>query len=81
MKTVHDLIPLTQIATGATGKVAQVVGSPGAVHRLEEMGLRDGAAVEVVKSGTPCIVRINGQKLCFRDGEALGILVRLGIGA
>ncbi len=77
----HDLIPLTQIATGATGKVAQVVGTPSAVHRLEEMGLRDGVAVEIVKSGTPCIVRINGQKLCFRGGEALGILVRLGIGA
>ncbi|MCH7729427.1 MAG: FeoA domain-containing protein, partial [Planctomycetes bacterium] len=50
----HDLIPLTQIATGAKGKVAQVVGTPSAVHRLEEMGLRDGVAVEIVKSGTPC---------------------------
>lgn len=74
----HDLIPLAQITSGAVAQVAQLVGSADVVHRLREMGLRDGVKVEIVQAGRPCIVRINGNKLCFRDGEALGVLVRVG---
>jgi Fe2+ transport system protein FeoA len=40
------------------------------------MGLRDGVRIEIVQSGSPCILRVNGQRLCFRNCDAMGVLVR-----
>jgi ferrous iron transport protein A len=72
----HELIPLTLLAPGEQASIGQVIGQPEAVHRLEELGLRDGATVEMVQSGSPCIVRLDGQKLCFRADELLRVMVR-----
>jgi Fe2+ transport system protein FeoA len=75
---VHDLIPLSLLAPGQVAHVSQVSGCPEEVHRLEELGLRGGAAIEMVQRGSPCIVRLAGQKLCFRADELLHVLVRRG---
>jgi Fe2+ transport system protein FeoA len=71
-----EAIPLEYLLPGQQGIVEEVVGSPDAIGRLGELGLRTGQPVEIVQAGSPCIVRVNGQKLCFREGEALGVLVR-----
>lgn len=70
-----QLLPLSLLHSGATGIVRQVFGAADHVHRLEEMGLRDGVHVEVVQSGQPCIIRISGHKLCFRDDDATRVMV------
>jgi Fe2+ transport system protein FeoA len=75
---VHDLIPLNLLAPGQSAHVGQVTGRRDDIHRLEELGLRRGAAVEMVQTGSPCIIRLAGQKLCFRADEMLHVLVRLG---
>jgi ferrous iron transport protein A len=74
---VYDLIPLNMAPAGRTAEVAQLMGLAGDVHRLEELGLRQGAMLEIVQAGTPCIIRLAGHKLCFRDGEAFRVLVRM----
>ena len=74
----YDLIPLNLLATGQTANIDRVTGQPDQVHRLEELGLRGGATIEMVQSGSPCIVRLAGQKLCVRADELLSILVRRG---
>ena len=74
----HDLIPLSLLAPGQSAHVGCVSGKPEAVHRLEELGLRGGAAVEMVQCGSPCIIRLAGQKLCLRADELLNVLVRRG---
>jgi Fe2+ transport system protein FeoA len=71
----HDLIPLSQLPVGRKAAVGAVLGLPDAVHRLEELGLRAGTTVEMVQSGSPCIVRLAGNKLCFRADELLSVLV------
>jgi len=71
----HDLIPLSQLAVGRKAAVGAVLGLPDAVHRLEELGLRQGAVVEMIQGGSPCIVRLSGNKLCFRADELLSVLV------
>lgn len=71
----HDLIPLSQLPSGRRGSVGAVLGLPDAVHRLKELGLREGTSVEMVQSGIPCIVRLGGNKLCFRADELLSVLV------
>lgn len=71
----HDLLPLSALAAGQVAEVRQVVGRPEQVQRLEELGVRDGVMLEMVRAGTPCIVRVGASKLCFRDGELLSVLV------
>jgi Fe2+ transport system protein FeoA len=63
---------------GQHASIGEIVGQPEAVHRLEELGLRGGVMVEMVQSGSPCIVRLAGQKLCFRSDELLRVMVRCG---
>ena len=70
-----DMIPLRFLPPGQMGQVGQVLGNPRHVHRLHELGLRQGSTVEMVQSGTPCIIRMSGNKLCFRDNGDLNVLV------
>ncbi|MCI0332566.1 MAG: FeoA domain-containing protein [Planctomycetes bacterium] len=70
-----ETIPITQLRRGEVADISQVVGSAEQVRRLEELGLRAGARLEVVRGGSPCIVRVGGAKLCFRHDELLHVLV------
>ena len=74
--TTMELIPLNRLGPGQGGQIDQLMGRPELVQRLEELGLRGGRQVEMVQSGSPCIVRLDGQKICFRGGELLNVLVR-----
>ena len=80
MRAVYELIPLSNLRPGESGLVEQVLGLPEQVHRLQELGVRGGATVEMVQPGSPCIVQLAGHKLCFRAGELLSVLVRPGAG-
>lgn len=68
-------IPLMLLAAGQTARIDQLLGLPDQVHRLEELGLRTGAVVEMLQPGAPCIVRLAGHRLCFRADELTQILV------
>ena len=70
-----ELIPLNHLRAGETARVGHLCGRPESVQRLEELGLRGGALIEMVQSGIPCIVRLAGHKLCFRASEASEVLV------
>jgi len=76
---VHEFIPLNLLAPGQQAEVAQIIGQSDEVHRLHELGLRGGAAVEMIQSGSPCIIRLAGQKLCLRADELVSVLVRPGV--
>lgn len=71
----HPLIPLKLLPPGRHACIGQLVGKADEVHRLEELGLRAGVTVEMVQSGSPCIIRLNGHKLCFRNSDVLHVLV------
>jgi Fe2+ transport system protein FeoA len=70
-----NIIPMHCLAYGEVGRVEELVGSTEDVRRLEEMGVRRGQAVEMLQPGSPCIVRLGGSRLCFRQTEGLGVLV------
>jgi Fe2+ transport system protein FeoA len=74
----HDLLPLHLLPAGSLARIDQLLGGADEVQRLEELGMRVGTPVEMIQSGSPCIVRLDGTKLCFRDNEAFQVLVRLG---
>lgn len=74
----HDLVPLQLLPCGSFGWIEQLMGRAEEVHRLEELGIRKGSRVEMVQSGSPCIVKLDGGKFCFRDADVAHVLVRLG---
>jgi Fe2+ transport system protein FeoA len=74
----HDLLPLHLLPPGSRALIGQLVGRADEIHRLEELGIRVGTTVEMVQAGSPCIIRLDGSKLCFRDNEAFRVLVRPG---
>ena len=71
----HTWIPLSSLRAGEVAEVRQVVGQADQVRRLEELGLRDGATLEIVRAGSPSIVRLGGSTLCLRNGDVVSVLV------
>ena len=68
-------IPLSDLPTGQPALISRVSGRPDHVHRLEEFGLRGGTRIEIFRPGNPCIIRMAGNKVCFRADEVLRVLV------
>lgn len=72
-----ELVPLSALRHGQVAEIGQLLGSTEQVRRLEELGLRCGARLEMLRRGTPCIIRVEGNKLCFRDDASLRVFVRI----
>lgn len=71
-------VPLHCLFAGQSARISEVCGAPEDVRRLAELGLRQGATVEMLQPGSPCIVRLGGQKLCFRADDVMKVLVQPG---
>jgi Fe2+ transport system protein FeoA len=71
-----DLLPLELLDRGETAEVADIAGEPGWRCRMEELGLRVGSRVRVVQPGSPCLLQVNGCRLCLRGACLMQILVR-----
>jgi Fe2+ transport system protein FeoA len=69
------IVPLELLPAGRCARIAQVLGHPDHVHRLEEFGLRGGTEIEMFRQGNPCILRLAGNKICLRSDELLSVLV------
>jgi ferrous iron transport protein A len=67
--------PIHYLACGEKGRVEQLVGKTDDVRRLEEMGMRRGQEVQMLRPGSPCIVRLGTSRICFREADGLGVLV------
>ncbi|GAA4439799.1 MULTISPECIES: FeoA family protein [Bremerella] len=68
-------IPLSMVQSGAVVRISQIVGGCDDVKRMAELGLQSGTEVEMLQSGSPCILRVGQSKLCFRQSDILNILV------
>lgn len=71
-----QLFPLQDLRPGQTALIDRLEGKPEVVQRLQEVGLRCGSQVEMVRGGRPCIVRLGGSRLCYRDCDVTRVLVR-----
>ena len=72
----NKVIPLDLLKAGQSAEVSRVVGPADHVHRLEELGLRCGATIQMFRPGNPCIVRMAGNKVCLRADNGLKVLVK-----
>jgi len=72
----HDLLPLDMLRPGEWADVADVGGDQAWVCRMAELGLQPGCRVQMLRDGTPCLLRVAGCKLCLRSNDSAQILVR-----
>ena len=73
-------VTLNNMAIGQAGTIAALTGSDAVCHRLLEMGITPGAAVEVARyapMGDPMDIKIRGYHLSLRRREAETIQVHL----
>jgi ferrous iron transport protein A len=76
ISVLQPLIPLHFLGQGQSAEIGQLMGEPELVHRLEELGLRQGQLVRMIRPGVPCIIQVQGNRYCFRGTETYGVLVR-----
>jgi len=74
---VTQVVPLEMLQSGERGLIRDLDGRDEFVHRLEEMGLRQGTIVEMLRPGTPCILGVNHHRLSFRPEDSTTILVEV----
>jgi ferrous iron transport protein A len=60
---------------GRRAQIAEIVGGEEQVQRIKELGLQPGVTLEMIRPGSPCIVRMQGHTLCIRGNELLNVLV------
>jgi ferrous iron transport protein A len=72
----QNLVPVELLYQGQWADVAEVTGEPVWVGRLAELGVRIGCRVQVVQSGSPCLLQVGGSRLSFRSDLAMQVLVR-----
>ena len=72
------IVPLEALRTDEGGRICHIDGELELVHRLQEMGVREGARVRMIRCGSPCIVHVNDHRLSLRADGAVTILVELG---
>lgn len=71
------MLPLQFLNDGESATIEVVEGEASLVTRLNEMGLREGTEVHMIRTGEPCIVAVGNHRLTFRGGEAAHVFVNL----
>ncbi len=72
----HDILPLELLCPGEWADVAEVTGEPHWVGRMAELGVRTGSRVQVLRPGSPCLLKVGGARLSLRGEQAMQILVK-----
>lgn len=71
-----EYIPLGSCAPGDAVRVQQMGSESAFANRLRAMGIHDGVELDVVRTGTTMIVRLNhGSRLCLRGDDVTKIWV------
>jgi ferrous iron transport protein A len=73
------IVPLSHLQAGERGQIGAILGNVDMVHRLREIGLFAGAQVQMIRPGSPCIIRLHGQRLGFRMDDIAHVMVHIGV--
>lgn len=70
-----QVLPLSYLKRFEVARVVELFGDECCVHRLEEIGIREGALVCMLNPGTPCIIGMEGRRISLRVDCDTEILV------
>jgi len=71
---------LDRIPRGERVRVATVLGDDAIARRLDDLGLREGVEVEVLRQaplGDPTVFELHGYQLCLRRSESCRVEVEV----
>jgi Fe2+ transport system protein FeoA len=63
--------------SGESGTIVDLDGNPDVITRIREMGIREGAQIEMVQSGEPCIIAVGNQRLSLRVDQTTLVYVEI----
>lgn len=75
-----ERIPLTDMETGETGMVAEILGGGGVHNRLRALGVRPGVKLTKVSAAFargPVVVQVGGTQASFGFGVSYKIVVEV----
>ena len=70
-----SILPLEQMKINQVADVVEVLGATAEIQRLSEMGLHHGTRIRMLKSGTPCLLALDGKRLSIRLSPDVDIYV------
>ena len=70
-------VPLELMQSGESGTIVDLDGNPDVITRIREMGIREGAQIEMVQSGEPCIIAVGNQRLSLRVDQTTLVYVEI----
>lgn len=70
------ILPLECLRPGEWAEVCDVTGEPCWIGRLAELGVQIGCRVQLLRSGSPCLLQVGGCRLSLRSDHVAQILVR-----
>lgn len=71
---------LDRIRRGSLVRVLGVDGGDAIARRLDDLGIRPGVEIEVIRSaplGDPTVFELHGYQLCLRQSESQRVRVEL----
>lgn len=71
------ILPLNLLHNGQFGEIIDIFGDDRLIAQAAEKGLRAGAKLEMLSSGNPFLVRVDGTRLSFRADELMEVMVRI----
>ena len=66
---------MSQLAAGASGRVARVLGDAADTLRLKELGLCEGREFRVLRTGDAWVVRVLGSRIGLSQSLAASVIV------
>ena len=71
-----QILPIECLRPGEWAEVCDVAGEPDWIGRLAELGVRIGCRIQMLRSGSPCLIQVGGGRLSLRGEQSVGVLVR-----
>ncbi len=69
------LVPFSCLIRDESAKVHCLEGDEQAVVRLQEMGIRPGSTVRMLRPGSPNLVLVDGRRFSLRVDDSIEIYV------
>lgn len=69
-------ISLSDLELNQSAQVMELEGDEACRHRVEEMGIRTGAAIQMLRCDSPHVIAIDGRRVSLRFNDCVQVWVK-----